>query len=556
MTMLRRIVSAAAAAAALTTALAFAPLVAALLAEPVLAQNFGGNIPANSAVVNPTSAAARARPQSLASCTGKTLQWTNGSGFTCGSSPSLSANNIWTGDQYFGSGRPWADIVAFGAVGNNSTDNHVADANAIATVAALGGGVIYVPSGHFCDKSGLDLTGSLYLWLVGEAWASSIDICGGTASTVTLDSGQGAVMNLQIFGPQFGAGAVVPTGDALRVTANTVDGKIFNNIMTWGRHGIQEDGVDNTFFGNKVVASYGSALVRVGGSGGEIAAIYSIRGKYDNPWPISEPGAGLTISAWASGTGYATGAVVTATASGGVVFWIQAQAACTSGGAQPTLLNQGTAIADNTCTWYLVNQSTFYGTQFDTGTSASFLWGDDDSGSFSASIGFTNTASGTAPSDVELDGITTGGAVSYGIFANVGNDLRIHGGEHSVCVGSGCIIIAFVGSWAGEGTVIGANVFSGATGIDLGAGANNKAIGNTVTGMTTQGIIVTGAATNSIVIGNAVGSSTAWGANANAIETGGTADYYTIEFNACHGATAGFTDGASGTHKAVGSACL
>src|SRR6266446_4985808 len=33
-------------------------------------------------------------------------------------------NNTWTGDQLFASGRPWCDVRAKGAVGDNVTDDH------------------------------------------------------------------------------------------------------------------------------------------------------------------------------------------------------------------------------------------------------------------------------------------------------------------------------------------------------------------------------------------------------------------------------------------------
>src|SRR5262249_17914551 len=54
--------------------------------------------------------------------------------------------SIWNGDGFFASGKPWADVMAYGAVADGSTDASAAVQAAINAVSSgLGGGIIYFP---------------------------------------------------------------------------------------------------------------------------------------------------------------------------------------------------------------------------------------------------------------------------------------------------------------------------------------------------------------------------------------------------------------------------
>jgi hypothetical protein len=60
----------------------------------------------------------------------------------------LSDDNEWTGDQYFGSGYPWVDVKAFGAVGDRTTDDSDAIEDAIDFAARINGASPIVNGGY------------------------------------------------------------------------------------------------------------------------------------------------------------------------------------------------------------------------------------------------------------------------------------------------------------------------------------------------------------------------------------------------------------------------
>ena len=58
----------------------------------------------------------------------------------------FTATSTFTGDALFKSGRPWYDVMAFGAKNDGATDDTAAIAAAIAAANANGGGVVYFPA--------------------------------------------------------------------------------------------------------------------------------------------------------------------------------------------------------------------------------------------------------------------------------------------------------------------------------------------------------------------------------------------------------------------------
>jgi len=62
--------------------------------------------------------------------------------------------STYTADQYFKSGKPWIDVMAYGAVGNGTTDDTAAINAALAAVPSTGGWV-FVPAGKYKISSSL-----------------------------------------------------------------------------------------------------------------------------------------------------------------------------------------------------------------------------------------------------------------------------------------------------------------------------------------------------------------------------------------------------------------
>lgn len=60
----------------------------------------------------------------------------------------LDGINTFIADNYFGSGRPWADVRAFGALGDGVSDDSAAVAAALGALPALGG-TVYFPPGKY-----------------------------------------------------------------------------------------------------------------------------------------------------------------------------------------------------------------------------------------------------------------------------------------------------------------------------------------------------------------------------------------------------------------------
>lgn len=158
-------------------------------------QNGGlATVPANTVKCNPTGAQAAVQDCTLAQL----------------GTPSLSANNVWpgvqtfAGDAYFKSGRPWADVRAWGALCNSSANDTSAIQNAINTVDALNGGEVFFSPGNCLVSASLTVAQATCLVGTGGSpnGASSITNNGSDFIVVRFAAGKnGACLrNITIFG--------------------------------------------------------------------------------------------------------------------------------------------------------------------------------------------------------------------------------------------------------------------------------------------------------------------------------------------------------------------
>lgn len=157
---------------------------------------------------------------------------TAGSGLDGGvitGSGTISVANIQPNALYFKSGKPWADVIAWGAACDGSTNDTTAIQNAINAVNS-GGGTVFFPavSGN-CKVTGtLSITGSVCL--VGATAASSGIIATTDITVVDFSSAvdQGCIHNLGIYGFQ-NTGATQPT-----VTVHLNAKVNMSNCRIWG----------------------------------------------------------------------------------------------------------------------------------------------------------------------------------------------------------------------------------------------------------------------------------------------------------------------------------
>src|SRR5438477_8088052 len=93
----------------------------------------------------------------------------------------LNRVNSFTADNLFGSGRPWVDVRAFGAVGDGVADDTAAMQAAVDSLHAAGG-VVFVPQGLYCITAPLQIhrddtvvrgVGRGTEIFAGPAWAGS-----------------------------------------------------------------------------------------------------------------------------------------------------------------------------------------------------------------------------------------------------------------------------------------------------------------------------------------------------------------------------------------------
>lgn len=122
----------------------------------------------------------------------------------------LTGNNTFTGtnqfngDVFFKDGRPWCDVMAFGAVGDGVTDDTAAFQAAINQAQTMKGSLVYLPTPpvRYLNNSGLtvDVTKS-NLWMMGAGqYVSNVRYTGsGTWLSPTGSSSSNSAVQLEKF---------------------------------------------------------------------------------------------------------------------------------------------------------------------------------------------------------------------------------------------------------------------------------------------------------------------------------------------------------------------
>lgn len=475
--------------------------------------------------------------------TGDSVVWGPGCGQlqsgTGGAVPSLTGTNIFLGDNFFGSGRPWCDPRSYGALGDQVHD----DTNAFKQCRDLlqntfGSGMIYVSVGNYCIKSDFILTGA-GMRVFGENSGVQLNSCGTDTVLLGLNGPFQSVENISFQGVR-SLGAVKPFAE---FGASCVSCRGYN-LLGNGGNGWVDLGGDDVLDLIDFTQSYGNAIVSHLGAGG---ALYVRRGKIDQVYPSSTIPFGATIVPWATATVYATGALVT---DGN--YTIQATSGGTSGGVLPSVPLYNVPIADGSVIWQLASPTNYCGVRMDTGTTDLFVENSDFTGSMKAGVCMSNLGSGTPPQFASVATSSFGENYTTGIDAAAGAGLLAHNNQFSACVSAGCSGVGLSGAWQSDASITDNLFISNPNGIAIAAGVNTHGGGNMIYG-SSNAILIGANIGDWSFVGNLMGTSPVWGGSGNCINVqSGTSNNIIFNENDCNGTTNGIVNNSTGANQTIG----
>lgn len=174
----------------------------------------------------------------------------------------MLSENFHGGSQYFGSGHPWADVRAFGAKGDNVTDDTLAIQAAIDHVnQKFAGGVVFFPPGVYVVSAPLQLHGAVYL--KGSGFNVTIVTAFGdhTILNFNADSSHSKLEDLYIVGRFNNAN----TANTVVIADNVP--VYFSDFRIWGGlHALENRGIDGNFYNGFILggSANGGCLLSVG----------------------------------------------------------------------------------------------------------------------------------------------------------------------------------------------------------------------------------------------------------------------------------------------------
>ena len=426
-------------------------------------------------------------------------------------------------------------LPPYNAVIDGTTNNSTAVQNAITALASSGGTVFFPPG--TCVAYNLTVPAGVILAGAGGSQNASILSSGGAdATVVTVNSSYSGLDSLRILGGGFGTthpAVVLSGGDE-----NTIR---FCHI-TGGTSALYFNGASETVIeGCNITQGYGAAGIYCVNGGG-----YFIRCKIDQSWNGQFPGAGATITPWASGMSVTSGELVSLSG-----YLLHAQTAGSTGTTPPAIQNYGVLFADNTVTWRSRAPLAYYGVQCN---NVSSLVAElcDFSGAHTAAIALTSTLSGQVPVNVQILNCTSTDFLNNALYLDAGAELVLIGNLIGDGHLAGSKALQFTSNWLGDVTIAGNTISGCDTGISIEGGKRCNITGNRIFGMSTAAIHVAPGVTDFTVVGNDVGGAYTGAPNAiGVLVDAGSSNNYTISLNNTDGATIGISDGGTGTSKFV-----
>lgn len=431
------------------------------------------------------------------SVVGHLATWNNTIGTLLNTAGTVTGGYIWSGDQFFSSGRPWCDVRSQGAKGDGSTDDTAAFQACVTIVETFASsGTVFVPASanQYCIKTGPVKLNAQNTRIIGASRNVQLSACNTDTSILELSNSQEEAQELFLVGHGGGDGAPLGTFGATKsvliLDQNCVDCYIAHLQSAGGLHAIQWN--SGFAIASDVIASksYGSAIIyfeaAAGGVGGGVAAGWLGNINPDQTeYPAGTPAAGTTYNARANSTGYSTGAVVSYTCQDGNSYFLQATSGGTSGTAALTCQYYGRNITDGTVTWQLAFPNPYYHYQLDSGTSEIFLH-DSDTGGGTAGIAMTNTiGGGTAPGSFRGVNLNGGNGYQANFWGHDGSDMELTNINTNGCIKSGCGNYYFSDNFTGHVTISGGNCGASPFCAVISAGNNYSITGVVGTSLTT-----------------------------------------------------------------------
>lgn len=453
------------------------------------------------------------------------------------------STNTWLGDQLFRSGRPWYDVRAFGAVGDNATDDTVAIQAAVDAAAASAGGIVYFPPGLYVTATGITHSTNVAISFIGASQSSTVlKARENNVTTLYINGSSSTVENMTVAGcfafPSSGKNAITLGPQAGQA-------KLTNVEVTFGYYCI--DCQVNDFILDKVtvVNSYGPALIHVQNGAG-----YHRRVIADQNFPGPAPAAGTTFNARANSTHYNLNDVVSF---GG--FYIQCMVAGTTGSSPPTMAPYNNNFVDGTAQWQVACPTTFYALMLDGGSFVNYLEQGDYTGEvFTAGIYIANTNTLGGPGEIVITDCSSGPTGGPGIWAHDGNLVKVHGCNIGPSMGYNGLVSA--GIYTSDNFTSGLfatnNTLSGSTyGINASAGHSHLITNNIITSSVSgaYGVFIGAGISRFTIANNEIGSiaTISHGINIAA----GASDFYFIHGNLISGSIDNIVDNGTGSGKIV-----
>lgn len=450
-------------------------------------------------------------------------------------------------DFLFGSGRPWCDVKAKGALGNAANDDSAAFDACMTTLAAQNGGTLFIPDGYYCLPAGFSTTVGISIEIVGASHGTSrLAPCDGSASVVndatvlTVNGSFSSVKNLTVYGKGSNFDPVFDAAFPAVTVSSTAGGVVLENFeMQGGSSALYWEGGDGRAYDILATGAYRNANILIRNNAG----LKIISSSINQGFPVSSPSPGLTVSAWASAHAYSPGDIVTI-AQSGRTYYIQARVGGTSAGTQPSLKNYLIDIPDNTVQWRLVANALAHGIQCDTGCSELFLDKVDAGCACASALTMSNELAGTAPHIVRVMHGTMLGFSST-VLLSSGNDLEMTATNVYGCFTATCSAVGTTSAFTADLKIIGGEIVSSpGAGVNFTVGSGLFLHGVKLTSNGT-GVSVSANLTDILITGSDFNNTT------NLTIAAGTGNRIRIQGNDWHGVAP--TVGATGTDQLVDS---